>query len=290
MALSMTGFGRGVVKKGEINFVVEVRSLNNRFCEVHIHAPKGFLEIEYHLTTRLRETFDRGKFDVVLRAEHHRGAKGDTAEDEKLVSRWKKLERIRKKLKIEKSVPLEAVLTIPSSSNGQELIPDPNSSKYFLKAANEAFRRLEILRAGEGKALVADISKRVFAIGKVVDRIERAALAGRPERLTRMRERITELIHPENMDRNRMETELALLVERGDVTEEIVRLKSHLKRLEKFLISDGSIGRNIDFLLQEIHRETNTIGSKAADLQLTGEVLFMKSEIEKIREQAQNLE
>jgi uncharacterized protein (TIGR00255 family) len=287
MPASMTGFGRGVVQAKDVRYVVEVRSVNNRFCEVRFQAPKDFLELEHVLAARIRDEFDRGKFDLFLKVEP-RGGNGHGLDEEQVIRRWKQLERIRKKLGLGQPVRLETVLT-PST---QSEVPkrEDEARKGFLKASEQALAKLRVFRLKEGGALARDILRRLSKMKQSVDQVAEKATHTAEQRLNRLKERVSILLDGKAVDSGRLEMELALLADKSDVTEEIVRLRTHLSTLIGLLNSREAAGRKIDFLLQEIHREVNTIGSKASDLGMTEAVVFLKAETEKIREQAQNLE
>jgi uncharacterized protein (TIGR00255 family) len=286
----MTGFGRGVVTKGGIRYVVEVKSVNNRFCEVRVQAPKDCLELEHLLTARIREKFERGKFDVLVKMETvSKEARRNTLDVTAIKSRWKELETIRKALGIHEQVTLQAALHNSSPNGGQTGSP-LDAIKKFEQAAAAAFEKLTAFREKEGRDLARDILKRSWILNASLESIEKHAEGSSADRFQKLKDRVALLLSDKAVDSARLDTELAMLADKTDVTEEIVRLKSHLKNLSQSVNAKGSIGRKIDFLLQEINREINTIGSKAADLGMTDKVVTMKMEVEKIREQAQNLE
>ncbi|HLG19328.1 MAG TPA: YicC/YloC family endoribonuclease [Bdellovibrionota bacterium] len=289
MASSMTGFGRGVAKGKEYRYVVEARSVNNRFCDVRIQAPKELLELEHDLAGLVRKEFSRGKIDLVLKAEPLAARKNNGFSEPVVIGRWRELERLRKKLGIPTPVLLETAVALASSRDDRSPFGS-DASRLFQKAARGALEKLREFRWREGKALVADIGRRRQTIERAVERVSHQIGEAGRIRIDRMRTRATELLNGKEIAWDRVNVELALLVEKDDVTEEVVRLKSHLKRLEELLGSKGSVGREIDFLLQEMNREINTIGSKSPDLDITGDVILVKAEVEKIREQAQNLE
>jgi uncharacterized protein (TIGR00255 family) len=283
----MTGFGRGVVQAKDVRYVVEVRSVNNRFCEVRFQAPKDFLELEHVLAARIRDEFDRGKFDLFLKVEP-RGGNGHGLDEAQVIRRWRQLERIRKKLGLAQPVRLETVLTPSAQSEAPKR--EDEARKGFLKASEQALAKLRAFRLKEGGSLARDILRRLSKMKQSVDQVAEKATHTAGQRLSRLKERVSLLLDGKSVDSGRLEMELALLADKSDVTEEIVRLRTHLATLIGLLNSREAAGRKIDFLLQEIHREVNTIGSKASDLGMTEAVVFLKAETEKIREQAQNLE
>jgi uncharacterized protein (TIGR00255 family) len=284
----MTGFGRGAAAEKGTRYVVEVRSTNSRYCEVRVQAPKELLELEHDLAQLTREAFSRGKFDVLLKMERLTPPGARELDEKAILRRWRELDRIRKMLGLREPVRLESALESPS----REATPVPSArrSKLFEKAARAAFGRLKASRLKEGAVLVRDMARRVRDVERNVLVIESRARGSAGARFARLQERVRQLLGGPEPDPARMQAEIAMLAEKADVTEEIVRLKSHLARLESALREKADVGRKMDFLLQEVNREINTIGSKSADLDVTDGVVAVKAEIEKIREQAQNLE
>jgi uncharacterized protein (TIGR00255 family) len=288
MPSSMTGFGRGSVDGKLRRYVVEARSVNSRYCEVKVSAPKELLELEHLLSIQVRDTFARGKFEILLKTERLRPKKRSL--DPKLVAaRWRELDAIRKQLGLKEPVTLEAALAqLPTGVEPDEA--DPAALDLFLKATERALAQLRAFRVREGKNLSRDILRRATKMETAVGRIGGSEKGTKDSRMEKLRGRISELLRDAAVDSKRLETELALLVDRADISEEIVRLSSHLGRLKELASAERSVGRELDFLLQEMNREINTIGSKANDLGIVDEVILAKAEIEKIREQAQNLE
>ncbi len=284
----MTGFGRGAVEEGGYRYVVEARSVNNRYCEVRIQAPKELLEFEHKLTHQIKEGFARGKFDLVLKTERYSERESIRKGDEAVVRCWKDLERLRKKLGLKEPVSLEIALErTPAHMSNKTM---SHRVKMFEKASQEALKKLRDSRLKEGKVLAKDIQGRIQLLKRIVAEIERKAKGAAKFRFKRAKDRLNQLLKENEIDSARLNMEIALLVEKSDVTEEIVRLKSHLNRLKETLKIKESMGRKLDFLLQEVNREINTIGSKTVDLGVTNDVVQVKAEIEKIREQSQNLE
>ncbi|MFH1263706.1 MAG: YicC/YloC family endoribonuclease [Pseudomonadota bacterium] len=288
MPCSMTGFGRGSIDGRGRRYIVEVRSVNNRYLEVKVSVSKEFLELEHLLSLKVRESFARGKFDLILKTERL-SPKEKGLDAERIVSKWKELEKIRKKLRLADPVSLEtAVGLVPAGNNAEE--PDPSAKSLFLRAADRALGELRDFRKREGKNLAKDILRRTIRLDAAVSRISEAEKRTKPAQMEKLRTRLAELLSEPGVDPKRIETEAAIQVDRADVSEEIVRLRSHVGRLKELALADRDVGRETDFLLQEMNREINTIGSKSSDLGTVDEVILAKSEIEKIREQAQNLE
>lgn len=288
MPLSMTGFGRGVVQGKNKQYVVEARSVNNRYCEIRFHGPKGILSLEQELSTWIRSRFSRGKFDIVLRTERAKKSPSRLLDHEAIVQQWKELDKIRRRLKLKQPIPLELAVNVAKASSEHRV--ESQALKLFKKAATQALKQLSMFRAREGQNMVGDIRKRVGKLERTVAVIHRRIRGQRISKMKTLKEQVAELLKDQTIDSKRVEVEIAFLLERSDINEEVIRLKSHLQRLKKMITLQKPIGREMDFLIQEMNREINTIGSKAQDIQITNEVLVAKAEIEKIREHAQNLE
>lgn len=287
MPASMTGFGRGSVTHKGQRFVVEARSVNSRFCEVRVQAPRDLLEAEHRLSAVVRQSFSRGKFELILRTES--AGAGDTGLDEEAtIRRYRQLERLAKKLGMKGEVPLESALRFSGAENGKSLPAD--ALPVFEKATGQALAKLKASREKEGAQIVKDMKARGQILRRATEKIERLVPPAIRRRQDAIRTRLLELIADTHLNEGRIEMEAALLADRADVTEELVRLKTHLLELARLLSSSEAVGRTLDFLIQEIHREINTIGSKTTDQEITALVVTMKSELEKIREQAQNIE
>jgi len=287
----MTGFGKSVIKTDTYQCVIEVRSLNSRYTEVRVQGLKEMLELEFELIQKIKKKFLRGKFDVQVKLTQ---LKSDWAERERRVlEHHKYLKVLARKMGFEdKDITFETVLSTHALKGTR--LKAPKIKKTVDLCLSEALKNLEGGRIQEGNMLLADIQRRAKAMQKDLSIIERRMNSQVKRRTSTLKKRIADLTSLEEFDKQRMELEVAILVEKSDVTEELVRLKSHFDTFEKSLkvqkeLQKG-VGRKLDFFVQEIHRELNTIGSKANDAFVTNKVVALKSQLEKIREQVQNLE
>ncbi|MGD9763010.1 MAG: YicC/YloC family endoribonuclease [Candidatus Binatia bacterium] len=290
---SMTGFGQASWQGGGRRLAVEVRSVNQRFLDVKLSLPRECQAWEAELRELVSGAAERGKVDVTV---FRSGSAGDDFAVEinrplarALHTSWRQLQA---ELKLPGAIDVATLM-----SRGGDLVrmverkadasADLPQVKRLLAAALKQFTAA---RAREGKALHADMTGRLKRLRAVHAQLSRRAAALAPELARRLAERVAQILGKGVVSEERLVQEAAMLAERSDVTEELVRLGSHLDRLAELLRSPGSIGKAIDFLLQEIHREVNTIGSKSADLEVTNLALEAKGEIEKLREQVQNVE
>jgi len=289
---SMTGFGKADYKSKELNLSVEVTSVNNRFLEYSIRMPKQLFFLEPRVKELIAAKLNRGKVNLTLNYEDNgigidRLVINRSLADELL----RELKNLKKRYKLGGELELEEILAFPEifrvekSSNIEKKIWPAVS-----KTINKALDDLVAMREKEGENLKKDIVKRMAQMASDIEGIEKGA----KEHLTIYREklsrRIAEVLDNRTLDGARLEEEVAYFAERADVTEECVRFRSHLKQFQLDLKQTGPVGKRLNFILQELNREANTIGSKAAGVTIPGLVLQLKEEIEKVREQVQNIE
>jgi uncharacterized protein (TIGR00255 family) len=287
----MTGFGYGetaVVPSGKL--VVELRALNHRFLEVRARASRELADVVTHAEIAVRERFTRGRIEVVVRGEAIVTA-APALDQERAERAYRELVALRDKLAPGEPVPLSLLGAVPDLFAPQEAASE-GLRDALKRAFDVAARDLDTMRAREGGALERDMRahlERIMTLGREVEAQAPSALSAAH---TRLRERVARLASsPEGtLDKARLEQEIAILADRSDVAEEIARLRSHSEQLAVLLGHDGPVGRRIDFLLQEMTREANTIGSKSADVAIARAVVELKVEIERMREQAQNVE
>ncbi len=285
----MTGYGRAVLTQQQNRFIVEARSLNNRYCEVRVSGQRDEFSLEFEITKLVKSMFQRGKIDLMLRRETVSSKK--SMDTKKLSNHYNELKKIQKSLGLKDAITFETVLkTAPADSSESQDLESMNQG--FIKAATQALEALKKSRLTEGKVLVADIHKRIGLITKSFSQIEGSIAPIRKKRGEDFRERISKAIQDLPVDSKRVEAEIAMMIERSDVSEELVRFKNHLKSFEQILsASKGqSVGKELDFTIQELNREINTLGAKINDTNLSKIVVTIKAEIEKIREQVQNIE
>jgi uncharacterized protein (TIGR00255 family) len=290
---SMTGFGQASWQGDGRRLSVEVRSVNQRFLDVKLSLPRECQAWEAELRDLVSGVAERGKIDVTV----FRG--GNLADDftvevnEALARRvtdgWQRLQRA---LKLPGTIDVAMLLARGSDfvrvvERKADASADLPRVRKLLAAALKDFNRA---RDREGKALAADMLARLKSLLRLHAVLQRRTTVLVPELTRRLQERVGALLGKGVVSEERLVQEAAMLAERADVTEELVRLKSHLGRLGELLRQAGSVGKAIDFLMQEIHREINTIASKSADLEVTNLTLEARAEVEKLREQTQNVE
>lgn len=286
----MTGYGCGeaVFPGGKV--IVEIKAVNHRFCDVIIRLPRAYMCFEDSLQKLVQEKVTRGRVEVYVTIEEIAGKNVTVQVDKELaIAYHRALEDLCHCLGMKESVSLQSIITQPGVMNLIETHDDINRMLPVLQTATkEALAQLIRTREDEGTSLVNDIKDRLDRIKGICALIEEEA----PRVVQSYRERILERLQDVShlIEPSRLLGEVALLAERADITEELVRIKGHIERTEETLMSESAAGRRLDFLFQEMFREFNTIVSKAQNLRVSQLVIDAKSELEKMREQAQNLE
>ena len=286
----MTGFGHATVTDSSDRYVAEIRSVNSRYSETRIFGLREDFSLEFELGKLIKQIFERGKFDPTLRKEPNE--KNQNAnEDKRIKAHHTHLKKVQKSLGIKGEISLDTVLrTLPAQKDSRN---ETKNHDQFLKVTQKALENLLVSRRNEGKILASDISKRHAQIVAWYEKIESKIPMIREKRRNDISTKVQTAIADYPLEAKRIEGEIALMIEKGDVTEELVRLKKHLNSFQDLLKVQSQkkpVGRELDFTLQEMHREVNTLGAKIGDVELSGIVVNIKSEMEKIREQVQNIE
>jgi len=277
----MTGFGSA--ERGE--FRVEVRSLNHRFLEINIRMPHGLLEHEIPIRNLIKEKFVRGRFDVFVNLNGTKLAGGLNEDAAKEV--YVLLDSLRKELRMPGEIGMGELLLLKEFFTTEA---EPPEAGPLYEAINEALRDLERMRTEEGRMLAEDIlghAEKLSRLHAEAQGLLPGALSGMKERFT---ERLKALLAETGFEEARLLQEAAVLAEKADISEELARIGGHLAQIRKLFENGEKIGRELDFILQELHREANTIGSKMEDVAIINRVIEFKTEVERIRQQAQNLQ
>lgn len=288
----MTGFSKATVNEHGISASVEVRSVNGRYLELNVKLPKNLSHKEIDARELVKEAVGRGSVSVSMKVESTSGATSVVNAD-KAQAYFQSLEALRKKMKIAEPISMRDLLQIPDIlSTGADDEKEAESQwKVVAKALKAALASLDTVRKNEGKEIVKDMKARMKTIEETLDTVEEIGMKRIPEERERLRARVAQLFDADEIDEQRLQMEIVLLADKLDISEECVRLRSHIKFMnEAMKASDESNGRQMNFMLQEMNREVNTIGSKANDASVARMVVSMKDELERIREQVQNIE
>ena len=292
MIRSMTGFGRGDCQEDGKEFQVEIKTVNHRYSDVFIKMPRQIGFLEEKVRDMVGKAVSRGKIDVYITYNNFGDDSKYVMFDEALAKTYiSAVEALRDKFSLRDDISVSLISKYPDVLKVEQAEEDEEKLWLMLKAAVEnALSSLITMREIEGEGLKTDLLARALYIEKILREISLRAPDVVKEYKLKLETRIKDLLDQQNMDESRLAIEIAIFADRCSIDEEIVRLGSHLSQMREALNIQQPIGRKLDFLIQEMNREINTIGSKANDLAITRNVVEIKSEIEKMREQVQNIE
>ena len=289
---SMTGFGRIQLERNGIQVVAEVRSLNQRFFELKLNLPRGWGEQESEIRKIVQSAVERGRVEAFVRCVALKPPRARLRVNDDLAASYvSELRRLGKRLGLDGKLGLEAILQRPEIF---QVIEEENDTSAGVEVALHAMKRavklLDSERRREGAALRRDFETRIKHIGDGVPRIEKLAAESRAAIHANFVTRVRELLGDLPVNEKRLYEEASSAAQHGDITEELTRLRVHLKAMRALINRDGPVGKSIEFLLQEINREVNTMGAKSQNAALSQITIEMKGQVEKMREQVQNVE
>ena len=286
----MTGYGKSSSSKNKTLVEVEIKSVNSRFFEISLKLPSILSSYDYEIRELIKTKVQRGKLNIVVHFKKDGVENGASIDDEKLSAQLLLINKIKKVAGIKEDVKLEHLL------NSKEIFTTQDSeiTKAELELVKltfvKALEKLILMKKKEGAELSKDFSNRIDSISKTVSEIEKEYRNSIEEYHNKLKLRIQELMGNVEINEDRLNLELALIADRADITEECVRLRSHLKFFKESLKNEKEPGKKLNFLCQEMNRETNTISSKSIATSIIHSSVLIKEEIEKIREQLQNIE
>ena len=292
MIRSMTGFGRTEGVAAGKRILVEMKSLNHRYLEISLRMPAALSVLEMEIKKRIGERYTRGKFEVSVRLENGGGSEAPPALNLPLARQYHSLlAQLRRELGIPGEVTLEMMAGFRDlfvTGEGEEDIPA--LWEGLEKVLAQTMEKLTAMRDAEGESLGRDLTERMGKVERLVREIARRSPEVVLEYRQRLADRVRELTAGMVVDESRLHQEVAILAEKSDITEEVVRMNSHLGQFRDFMTAEEAVGRKMDFLIQEMNREVNTIGAKSQDGEIARLVIELKSELAKLREQIQNVE
>ncbi|HBC45675.1 MAG TPA: YicC family protein [candidate division Zixibacteria bacterium] len=291
MAASMTGYGRAEIEDSGLKFSTEINTVNNRFLEYQIRLPKSLMQLENNIKNLLGNKFNRGKVMVTVNLEQEQAEGAIMLDEPRADAYFRIYQLLKERYSLKGDLSMHDFASLPDLVKVEKQEEDLERIWNIMKRAVEkAADATCAMRTAEGANLVRDMLARVAEIRKTTGEIE--ALAGQNIKLyqDRLKSRIGELLQGAEVDEQRIAIEVALWADKSDITEECVRLKSHLEQFESSLTESGPVGKRLNFILQELNRETNTIGDKSAFYEISRRVINVKEEIERLREQVQNIE
>jgi len=288
---SMTGFGHGEYENDGRSYVVEIKSVNHKYSDINVRIPRFLNQFEDTIRKQISNSISRGKIDVYVQFEDYGSSGTKIRINKELAKQYlSELKDLADETGIEYKVNLIDVSKLPEvlkieDDENEELI-----GNEVTIALNEALSNFITMRENEGEKLVEDISERLNFIETKVEEIAGFSSTLVDEYIEKLNTRIQELLKDQPVDENRLNQEIVIFSDKSSIEEELTRLRSHISQFRDLLKTDSPVGKKIDFLIQEMNRETNTIGSKANSLDITNRVIEVKTEIENIREQIQNIE
>ena len=289
---SMTGFGRGVSEREGRCWTAEIRCVNNRFLDVKLKLPKGYLPLEDRIRKLVSEHHQRGRVDLVLTVSGDFSDLVQLKVNKDLALRYKNIiAELAENLDVDEALSATQLVSYPDVVVREQNDEDLEAVwPHLQEALEEMFQSCTEMRRREGSALAGDLKSRLAFFTETVSAIENSVPELVAQREKSLRERLEKLLGGVEMDPARLAQEVALLADKTDVTEEIVRLRCHIRQFSSFLESGEAVGRKLDFLIQEFLREVNTMASKINDAEVAHLTVDLKSELEKMREQVQNIE
>ena len=293
MAISMTGFGRGEFKNDNYHFLVECKTINHKYCDINVRLPRKISFLEDKIRNYVKNFVKRGRVDLYIKLDLIGSEDVNLKFDDKLATQYVNIfKEIKEKFDLQDDISVMNVAKFPEIVKCEEKEEDEDLYWSMLKEALDmSMEKLTQMRKEEGEKLAIDTIERCDILANLIDEIEKYSNTVVDEYREKLNNRISEILeNPSIIDENRLAQEVAIFADKSSITEEIVRFRSHIEQLRKTVEKNDSIGRKIDFLIQEMNREVNTTGSKSSNINITNLVVEVKSELEKIREQIQNIE
>lgn len=289
---SMTGFAKSEKTENGIKATVEIKSLNNRYLEISCKIPKTITHKEFEIRDIIKKFISRGTVTATVTTHYDNSIKPFKLNETNAIGIYNSLVNLSKKLKMKNNVTISDILSFPNYLLIEDDFEDGSELEWDLVRAvlEDALIKLDKFRIEEGKNLYRDISQRAKRLKDILNKILQKSVNRIDEQREKLRQKVAMLFENDEIDENRLQFEILLLANRLDINEECTRLESHMKFLKDTLRLNEPVGQKINFILQEINREFNTIGSKADNAEISQLVVFAKEEIEKIREMVQNIE
>ena len=291
MIKSMTGYGRGKMTFEGRDYTVEIKTINHRYHDISIKMPRYLISLEDSLRQLISKNISRGKIDVFVSLNNFSDVGKDIKIDIELAGKYiSEMRRLAERYQLAEDITVTSLMKFPDMVVTNDEVDEELCLKEIKACAEIALKNLKQAREKEGENLKIDILSRLQEISKNIDFMEEKSSGLVEEYRKKLQDRLQELGASQMIDENRLATELILFADRSSICEEITRLRSHINTFKDILESEGPVGKKLDFLVQEMNREVNTIASKANCIAITESVISSKNEIENIREQIQNIE
>lgn len=288
----MTGYGLFEKKCEDFYIKVEMKSVNNRYLDMNVRMPGSIMYAEEAVRSFIKSKIKRGKVDVFINFEYLDSSQVEIDIDYELLNKYISISKeLEEKYGLSSDLSFSKIMKDSNIVKAQKADFDGDYIKEeLLKVLDEAAKDFLKSRAFEGEKIREDFKIKLDEVERLTDFVEERAPISLKENENRLRERVAEFLQSSEVNEDRILTEIAIMLDKLSIDEEITRLKIHIQNFNDIINEEGPIGRKLDFLIQELNREANTIGSKSNDIEITSAVVMLKSEIEKLREQAQNVE
>lgn len=291
MIKSMTGYGRAKLLKEDREYQIEIKSVNHRYLDISVRIPKQLSYLEETIKKEIAKKVKRGKIDVFVTFENNSLEGKEIKINTELAKAYiDELKKLAEKENILSDIQVTEISKYPDVLNIQSSQDDEKITEEVLETITIATDNLVQMRETEGNKISEDLLKRLNIINKKVEEIAKLSTGLIEEYVVKLEERIKEILKNQEIDKTRLAQEVVIYADKCSIEEEVTRLNSHISQFKNLLNSNEAIGKKLDFIIQEMNRETNTIGSKANNLEITNGVIDIKTEIENIREQVQNIE
>ncbi len=291
MIKSMTGYGRANLSKMEREYQVEIKSVNHRYLDISVKMPKVLSYLEEEVKKEISSKVKRGKIDVFITFENNSSQGKEIKINTEIAKIYiDELKKLARQEEILANIEVTEISKFPDVLSIQNKQEDETIKFELLQTVSQATEKLVQMRTMEGSRIAEDLFIRIKTIQEKVKEISLLSTGLIEEYVVKLESRIKEILRNQEIDETRLAQEVVIYADKCSVEEEITRLKSHILQFEKFLNAEEAIGKKLDFIIQEMNRETNTIGSKANHLEITNDVIDVKTELENIREQIQNIE
>ncbi|MCI8276613.1 MAG: YicC family protein [Clostridia bacterium] len=291
MIKSMTGFGRSRYEKDGRTYTVEIKSVNHKYTDVSVKLPRFFSSIEDKIRKEILNSISRGKVDVFITFENYSSEGTNIRVNRELAKEYiKEFKLLAEETGVDYHLSVTDISKLPEILKIEDMQDEDKILTELMQAVNQALEKFVEMRTEEGKKLISDIEKRIYYVREKIEEIKTFSSTLVEEYMQKLELRVKELMKTNVVDEARLAQEIVIFSDKSSVEEELTRLESHISQILKLIKESSPIGKKMDFLIQEMNREVNTIGSKANSLEITNRVIDIKTEIENIREQIQNIE
>lgn len=291
MIKSMTGFGKSSLSQNAREYQIEMKSVNHRYLDISVKLPKQLSFLEEEIKKQIAHKIKRGKIDVFVTFDNRSGEGRSISINQEIAHMYiEQLRNLAKQENLQAKIEVTEISKFPDVLNIKMEQEDEIIKQEMIQTVNQAIDQLIEMRAIEGQKMAQDLVTRIQAIENEVQKISSQSTGLIDNYVVKLEERIKEILQTNEIDQVRLAQEVVIYADKSSIEEEITRLKSHVSQFKSLIQADEPVGKKLDFIIQEMNRETNTIGSKASCLAITNGVIDIKTEIENIREQVQNIE